>query len=218
MLRSPLDGGAPALPWSPLALAAIGRLRAESPEMMGKAVAVRILGGLAATLATMAADMPPAPAGFAWTRLPEIRADLLKPSGWTLDHQRKGGSETYRLAAPKKAGSPAAALDINWVADVPGLAGMVPSKYAAGLVATASESHKILERESGTIGSLASVAFRFADSGPGRDGLMVRYQLVANDRTGSLYILAFEAPAREWTNSWKTGAVMMDRIRWDPAR
>lgn len=166
----------------------------------------------------MAADAPPAPPGFAWSRLPEIRADFLKPSGWTVDHQRKGGSETYRIAAPKKAGNPTTALDINWVADVPRLAGMPPSTYAAGLVATASENHKILERESGTIGSLATVAFRFADSGPGRDGLMVRYQMVANDRTGSLYILAFEAPVREWTNAWKTGSVMVDRIRWDPAR
>lgn len=187
--------------------------------MRGKAVGVRILGGLAAAmLAALAAELPQAPAGFAWTRLPEIRADILKPSAWTLEHQRKGGSETYRLAAPRKAGNPAAALDINWVADVPRQAGMPPSKYAAGLVATASENHKILERESGTIGSLASVGFRFADSGPGRDGLMVRYQMVANDRTGSLYILAFEAPLREWTNAWKTGGVMMDRIRWDPTR
>jgi len=172
----------------------------------------------AAALALSAAEAPPAPPGFAWTRLAEIRADLLKPSAWTMDHQRKGGSETYRIAPPKKEGGMAAALDINWVPDVSSQTGMLPSKYAAGLVATASQNHKIVERESGTLGSLATVAFRFADSGPGRDGLMVRYQIVANDQTGSLYVMAFEAPAREWTNAWKTGSVMMGRIRLDPSR
>jgi len=179
----------------------------------------RFLGAwIVAAMSAAAAEAPSAPPGFAWTRLPEIRAEILKPSAWTLDHQRKGASETYRLEAPKKEGAPAVALDINWVGEVAKQTGMLPSKYAAGLVAEASQNHKILERESGTIGSRASVAFRFADSGPGRDGMMVRYQIVANDRTGSLYVMAFEAPSREWTNAWKAGSVMMDRIRLDPAR
>lgn len=160
--------------------------------------------------------LPAAPAGFAWTRLKEIRADILKPSGWALSHQRKGGSETYKLAAPKSGNSAGAVLDINWVSDVPGKAAMPPTRYVATLVAAAADNHKLMERSSGTRDAFATASFRFQDSGPGRDGIMVQYQFFANDRTGSLCITAFEAPTRIWTNAWATGRILTEQLRLDP--
>lgn len=179
----------------------------------GSRVAVFLI---ALSLAFAAEPPPAAPAGFSWLRLAEIRADLLKPSGWTLTHQRKGDSETYRLSGPKTGGVPGPTLEINWVPDVPRKAAMSPSKYAAALADTAAENHSILERSQDTQASFATRSFRFQDSGPGRDGLMVRYQLFSNDQTGSLYITAFEAPAKDWTNAWKTGRVLLGKIRLDP--
>lgn len=172
---------------------------------------------IALSLAFAAEPPPAAPAGFSWLRLAEIRADLLKPAGWSLTRQRKGDSETYRLKGPKTGGVAGPSLEINWVPDVPRKAAMSPSKYAAALTDTAAGNHSILERSSERLASFATTSFRFQDSGPGRDGLMVRYQLFANDQTGSLYITAFEAPTKDWTNAWKTGRVLLEMIRLDPA-
>lgn len=181
------------------------------------------LAGLTTSLFVMVAvrsaeaALPAAPAGYSWTRLKEIRADLLKPTGWTLTHQRKGGSETYRMAAPKSGDTAGAVLEINWVSDVPGKAKMSSTKYVATLVSAAADNHKLLERSAGSQDVFATASFRFQDSGPGRDGLMVRYQFFANDRTGSLCITAFEAPVRGWTNAWAIGRILTEQLRLDPA-
>ena len=178
---------------------------------------LRAAGVLAALGISYSAEpLPAAPAGFSWSRLKEIRADILKPAGWTLSRQRKGDSETYRLTGAPGGESGGPALDINWVADIPGKAKMKPSAYAAGLVSAAADAHKLLDKSSGSQGPFTTASFRFQDSGPGRDGIMVRYQFFANDRTGSLYIMAFEAPANKWANSWKTGQLLVDRVRLDP--
>ena len=177
-----------------------------------------IVTWLAAVMAQAAEALPAAPEGFSWVRLREIRADLLQPAGWKLSRERKGTSETYRLSAPGRGRTNGPAMDINWVPDVPKQAGMAPSQYAAGVADAAAKNHKLVERADGKPGAISRTTFRFEDSGPGREGWTVSYQLIANDRTGSLYIMAFEAPTREWTNAWKTGAVLMERVRLDPAR
>ena len=179
----------------------------------------RGIGLLSPLLVLFAAEppLPAAPDGFTWARLAEIRADLLKPKGWNLTRKRKGDSETYRMTGPKSGAGAGSALDINWVGDVPGKAKMKPTQYVATLISAAGNSHKLLERSSGTLGSLATASFRYQDSGSGRDSVMVRYQFFANDQTGSLYIAAFEARAQEWTNSWNTGRVLMENFRVDPS-
>lgn len=178
---------------------------------------LRVTAVLAAVSGALAAEpLPAAPAGFTWSRLAEIRADLLVPTGWKLSRQKKGDSETYHLAGPKAGAGAGAAFDINWVPEVTKKTAMSPSKYAAGLVSAASDSHKLLDKKSSSTGVFATASFRYADSGKGRDGMMVSYEFLANDRTGSLYIVAFEAPAATWADAWAIGKVLFENLRLDP--
>ncbi|MBI4381207.1 MAG: hypothetical protein HY574_08450 [candidate division NC10 bacterium] len=36
-----------------------------------------------------ALDLPPAPKGFSWIRLPEIKGDLLAPNGWHFKNEEE---------------------------------------------------------------------------------------------------------------------------------
>jgi hypothetical protein len=177
-----------------------------------------LAGFLVISLSAFGLDLGTPPAGFTWERLTEIKAAALRPTGWTLKHERKGDSEAYTLNAPKSAGPTPPAFALNWVRDVPGKAKMAPSAYAAALADAASDSHKLLDRAAGKQGTLATLSFRFLDNAPGREGTMVRYQFFANDQTGSLYITAFEAPAKEWDAAWKTGSAIFESLRFDPAQ
>ena len=111
------------------------------------------------------------------------------PTGWKLSHQKKGDSETYHLAGPKAGSGAGAAFDINWVPEVPKKTAMSPSKYAAGLVSAALRQPQAARQKSSNTGVFATASFRYEDSGKGRDGMMVSYESLANDRSGSLSIL-----------------------------
>ena len=89
--------------------------------------------------------------------------------------------------------------------------GIAPSVYAKGFTsAPSADNHKILDRWSTNMGPLKGHGMRVRD---GRDpAVIMHYLLVANDKTGTLWLFIFEAPEKDWAKAWKTGEKMMKAL------
>ena len=42
-----------------------------------------------------AQELPPAPKGFSWQSMPELKSALLKPDGWHVKHESRGDTTAY---------------------------------------------------------------------------------------------------------------------------
>lgn len=136
-----------------------------------------------------------------------------------MKHEKNGEAETFTLSAGvSSTNAPMPNFALNWVPGIPAKAKMPPSKYAAALADEAAKNHRIEDRTAEKKDGFDTISFRYTEALPGRPESVLRYQFLANDRTGSLFIAAFEAPAKDWENAWKQGRVIAESLRLDPAR
>ena len=47
------------------------------------------------------------------------------------------------------------------------------------------------------------------------NGSMMHNLLIANDKTGSMYLIIFEAPEKEWEDAWKIGEPILKKLYID---
>src|SRR5438552_2415406 len=60
---------------------------------------VAVLGLTLVLFAQLASaiDLPPAPAGFSWQEVPELKAAFLKPKGWFFKQEKQKGTLAYSI-------------------------------------------------------------------------------------------------------------------------
>jgi hypothetical protein len=49
----------------------------------------------------------------------------------------------------------------------------------------------------------------------GKESITVCQLLIANDKTGTLFLTIFEAPTANWDEAWKTGEVILRKMLLD---
>jgi len=168
---------------------------------------------LVLALAANAQDVPPAPDGFSWHAVPELRASLLVPNGWSYREERDAHL-TLAMFVTEKPSAGAGELDVgltvNAFVDDPN----APEKVKKVLDEIAARfSTKLTESSDGPFRLLAC---KF-DSPRRRDGVMIRsYQLgIANPTTRTTYLLMFQSPVARWDETWAKGKVMLDHLAFD---
>ncbi len=159
--------------------------------------------------------LPDAPAGFTWQRVPEIKGAFLKPTGWHFDTQHEGGDDAYFLSLEPNTSPDGfdTGMTVNVTRNVPGKTGMAPSQYAAAFIeAGASEFEVIGETFSNARGPYVSHGGLFRATDPIKGDFNSQMVAIANDSTGTVYFVIFEAPAKNWAAAWQIGQVMLEKM------
>jgi len=106
-------------------------------------------------------------------------------------------------------------LTLNCIQDVLKKSGKSPSIYAASLADAAAAKHQLVERSSSKQGPFQSVRFRYVDAPVGKESITVCQLLIANDKTGTLFLAIFEAPTKNWDEAWTTGESIFKKMLLD---
>jgi len=162
-------------------------------------------------------SLPPAPMGYSWQRLPAIKSVLLKPEGWFYKESKKGTTDGFFITKQdiSKSGAFTTGLTLNCIREVPKKSGKVPSRYAQEMADAAASKYNLAERSSSEQGPFRAVRFRYVDAPAGKESITVNQVLIANDKTGTLFMAIFEAPTKTWDEAWKTGEVLLKKMLLD---
>ncbi|MGD8977352.1 MAG: DUF4124 domain-containing protein, partial [Gammaproteobacteria bacterium] len=160
-------------------------------------------------------ELEPAPAGFEWQRLSEVRGAVLRPVVWHFSHQAEGDELDYFLSREPAgaAGDFHTGLTIKVVTDVPDKTGMPLDAYARQLISEASSGLEIIDGpwDSARSPYVTHGALMRA-TGPGTGEFNAHMAAMANEETGTVYLITFEAPAESWDTIWPMGELMLDKL------
>lgn len=161
--------------------------------------------------------LPVSPAGYSWQRLPTIKSALLKPDGWFFKQSKKGQTESFFVTKEdiEKSGGFQTGLTLNCIRDISKKTGQLPSAYAASLADSAASKHHLTNRTSAPQGPFHAVRFSYVDAPTGKESITIHQLLIANDKTGTLFMVIFEAPTKSWNDAWKTGEPILKKMLLD---
>ena len=161
--------------------------------------------------------LTPPPAGFSWQRLPEIKGALLKPDGWYFKKTKKRQTDVYAISKENvdKMGEFRTGVTLNRLPSITSKTGRPPSVFAAAFADGAALKYKLTERSSTKMGPFQALRFRYVDAPAPLESITVHKLLIANDKTGTLFLITFESPTAEWDEAWKTGEQILKKILLD---
>jgi len=140
-------------------------------------------------LPAMAADPP-----LKELPLTAVKASMQIPEGWNVKEDNEEGVIVYQISreqVTESGGISSVGLTLSVTPDVPGRAQMSPSKYAAELLAFSVEDGGVItESQSAPFHTLRTEYAVEGEAGH----LRIVDVAIANDTTGTLYFLAWQAP------------------------
>ena len=156
-----------------------------------------------------AGDLPPAPEGFAWERLKEIRGAFLRPAGWHFLHEERGSTQAWFVSAEEIRGEKGqfdTGLSLNAIKLQKGRAESAAVRTLGGL----SSKHEVLISWSSEQEPLKIFGVLLRDR-TRSDGvpLPAQHLFIVNSKTNVLYMIGFESPESQWAEAWKKGEMMM---------
>jgi len=162
-------------------------------------------------------QLPPPPSGYTWQRLPTIKGALMKPDGWFFKSDKKGLTEGFFITMEDidKSGSFQTGLTLNCVHDVPKTTGHIPSVYAKSLADAAAAKFELKDRSDLVQGPFRGVKFQYVSAPKDKESVTIYQLLIANDKTGTLYMVMLESPTKTWDQTWKTGEVILKKMLID---
>jgi len=161
-------------------------------------------------------DLIPAPEGYEWKWCEDIKAGFLCPRGWFFKEEENGGTRAVFISRESidKEGVFKTGLSVNVIRDASRKAGMPLLEYARiyieGMKAKTSASRAVQTAGDGVYFKGFSGFFR--SESPVVGPVIIFKLILANEKTGTLYIVSFESPAGEWENAWATGKPIVDTI------
>lgn len=169
------------------------------------------------TACCAATELPVAPGGFKWQEASGLKVALLRPIGWFYKEDQSGTTTALFITKEsiQKKEKFETGLTLNCVRDIPAKAGMAPSAYAIAFAQQAATTHKLDEQTDFDQGPFKAVRFRYVDAPKGMTSVTICHLLIANDRTGTLFLVIFEAPTKNWESEWKIGEVIFKKMLLD---
>lgn len=169
----------------------------------------------AAPQTAAAQSLPAAPDGYRWERCPEIKGALLAPDGWHFKKQIETDTLAYFVSKENidAAGEFTTGLSLNVLKNVNVVMQAPPSAFARELIAEAAATSNVREpawtKSQGPFRSHGIVV-----TTPDLDkGDYVTHMLaIANDSTGTLYLLTFESPVGDWAQASAIAEPMLKRL------
>lgn len=161
-----------------------------------------------------ALELPPAPKGFFWIKLPEIKGALLSPDGWYFTKEENQGTIGYFITEQniKKEGRFHTGLSLNVI---PPRKSTPAKEQAAALIGKMAKENELLQIWDSQAGALVGYGCRVRTKNKARPAIIMHALMLANTRTNRLYLFVFESPEKEWTAAWKLGEQMMKTLVLD---
>ncbi|HBC87340.1 MAG TPA: hypothetical protein DCZ94_10325 [Lentisphaeria bacterium] len=162
-----------------------------------------------------------APKGFLWKQMPFIKMQLLMPSDWFFTFYAENKEERYLYYITKENIEQMHAyqtgLNLRVFRNVPAkLKGQLPSEYSAAAVAETAKKVKFTRKWEQQKGMFKEIGYTYTDNTDEKNILNVYRLYIANDKTGTVYILTFEGPTNDWDEIWKNvGDVIYKNISID---
>lgn len=136
------------------------------------------------------------------------------PAGWYFKQVVKEGTYSCFITREKIDGSKGrffTGLTVFVIKDIPKIKKMSPSQYAQKYIEQVEKSgKKMLKKWSTVMGPFKGYGCLYSDGVN-----TVHNLLIANDKTGTVYIVLFESPEKEWKNAWKIGEPILKKLLID---
>ncbi len=149
--------------------------------------------------------------------LPAVKASLQIPEGWHVKEDNEEGVIVYQISREEiteTGGTYSVGLTLSVTPDVPGRAQMSPSKYAAELLAFSVEDGGAVKQSK----SEPFLTLRTEYAVEGEAGhLRIVDVATANDTTGTLYFLAWQAPDTEAEPLSELREKIIASLKFDPS-
>jgi hypothetical protein len=161
-------------------------------------------------------ELPPPPKGYTWQKCPDIKGAFLRPNGWHFKKHKQGDTLGYFITKEniKETGEFLTGMTVNVIPNIPKKKSMSPYKFAESYrdaARTAVKFSKEWDKDMGPFRSLGFVVDKQHEDGQFR----VHHLLIANEKTGTLYLVLFEAPVAEWDAAWKIAEPMLQFLYID---
>lgn len=160
-----------------------------------------------------AVELPDSPDGYTWVRMPEAKAAFLKPDGWFEINKSTKDAVTYAISKEKITSKEQFTTGLTLIAaqDIESKIKVSPYRYALDLMLAieSDADNSIIKQNSKKQGPFDSLFIQYENNPPGLEPIVVHKMFIANVKTGSLYIVIFEAPKDEWDEAWKLGYTIL---------
>ena len=162
-----------------------------------------------------AIELPPPPAGYSWEECEEIKGAILVPKGWHFRKVRREEGIAYFVT--KEPFEPPETYEIgigfNTIWDLPGKKGVAPSDFIREFLAHYLVKRKVESSWEGPPGPLFTRGLIFSEQEP--TPRKFYNLLVGNDKTGTVYLVTFEAPADVWDKEWAVVETVLEILAFD---
>lgn len=150
------------------------------------------------------------PSGYTWARCPEIKGAFLQPTGWFFKSSKVGESKSFFITKEeiKDKQQFTTGLSIFVMPNIPKKHEISPYKYSLKIREAAKESHTLTKEWEHEMGPFKAVGFIYTKKDKKGD-FTVHNLVISNDKTGTMYLITFEAPTAEWEQAWKTAEPML---------
>jgi hypothetical protein len=147
---------------------------------------------------------PPAPEGYSWVYAKPMKGIFLLPKGWNFLEEKKGDTEACFITKEKISGTQGfqTGVSINLLKDLPGKMKISPSKYAKLYVETTSKKYGSIRTIDRVVGPFTHCAVEFLSTDESGKSIHMWHIIMANDKTGSAYVISAESPERVWRENW----------------
>ena len=160
--------------------------------------------------------LPTPPEGFKWARCPKIKGAFLCPNDWHFKKHQQGETLGFFITKEKITDKKQfmTGLTVNVMPKIPEKKSMTPYKFAELFRDNAKKINKIIKEWDKDMGPFKSLGFVYTKKDKAGD-FTVHNLLIANNKTGTLYIVLFEAPTSEWEKTWKIAEPMLKYLYID---
>lgn len=149
--------------------------------------------------------------------LPEVKASVQVPEGWSSAMESDDGVFVYRLAKAGRAGeADPLAITLSVTTKVPDRTTQSPSEYAAALIDMSQDDGPNTPSQKGQINGLPSLRSEYDFEGD--NGKMRAVNIaIPNDKTGTLYFFAWQSPIDEPAETEAFREKIVESAKFDPA-
>lgn len=165
---------------------------------------------------TLDIKLPEPPKGYSWETFPAIKAAFLKPEGWFVLKVPLEASYGIMISKEKveenkffKTG-----MTVNVIKEIDKKTNMSAYKYALAARAEAKKSLTFTNEWEKDMGPFKSIGFIYTKKDQ-EESFTVHNLMIANDKTGTLYIFIFESPSEKWEEAWKMAEPIFLRLLID---
>ena len=176
------------------------------------------------SLAAVYEDLPVPPKGYTWVQAAEINAALLQPDGWHFKSTEKDGTLAYFITnQPIQPDAQPGTIQfetgvsINVTRQLPKVKGMKPSAFARQYIKLLMDraEYVVESTRSPRGGPFIGFGVVLRENG-GENPIRVDHLAVGNDETGTLYVIIFESPLKNWDQEWPVAENVLKYLMLNP--